>query len=38
MDGGGRPAATMTLDIVRAEVVVGIGYPYPLETADAVAV
>jgi isopentenyldiphosphate isomerase len=26
------------LDIVRAECVVGNGYPYPLETADAVAV
>ncbi len=26
------------LDIVRAECVVGVGYPYPLETADAVAV
>ena len=27
-----------TLDIVRAECVVGIGYPYAIETADAVAV
>lgn len=27
-----------TLDIVRAEAVIGNGYPYPLETADAVAV
>jgi hypothetical protein len=27
-----------TLDIVRAETIVGNGYPYPLETADAVAV
>lgn len=26
------------LDLVRAECVVGTGYPYPLETADAVAV
>ena len=26
------------LDVVRAECVVGVGYPYPLETADAVAV
>jgi hypothetical protein len=26
------------MDIVRAETVVGNGYPYPLETADAVAV
>lgn len=26
------------LDVVRAECVVGIGYPYPLETADATAV
>lgn len=26
------------LDVVRAECVVGIGYPYPLETADALAV
>lgn len=26
------------LDIVRAETIVGNGYPYPLETADAVAV
>jgi hypothetical protein len=26
------------LDIVRAECVVGVGYPYPLETADATAV
>ena len=26
------------LDVVRAEAVVGNGYPYPLETADAVAV
>lgn len=26
------------LDIVRAECIVGVGYPYPLETADAVAV
>jgi len=27
-----------TLDVVRAEAVVGNGYPYPIETADAVAV
>jgi len=27
-----------TLDVVRAECVVGNGYPYPVETADAVAV
>jgi hypothetical protein len=26
------------LDIVRAECIVGIGYPYPIETADSVAV
>lgn len=26
------------LDIVRAEIVVGAGYPYPIETADAAAV
>jgi len=26
------------LDIVRAECIVGLGYPYPLETADATAV
>jgi hypothetical protein len=26
------------LDVVRAECIVGVGYPYPLETADAVAV
>jgi hypothetical protein len=26
------------IDIVRAECIVGTGYPYPLETADAVAV
>ncbi len=26
------------LDLVRAECVVGVGYPYPIETADAVAV
>ena len=26
------------LDLLRAEVVVGTGYPYPLETADAAAV
>ena len=26
------------LDVVRAECVVGVGYPYPLETADATAV
>lgn len=26
------------LDVVRAEIVVGSGYPYPLETADATAV
>lgn len=26
------------LDIIRAECVIGLGYPYPLETADAVAV
>ena len=26
------------LDVARAEAVVGNGYPYPLETADAVAV
>jgi hypothetical protein len=25
-------------DVIRAECVVGVGYPYPLETADAVAV
>ena len=26
------------LDVVRAEIVVGAGYPYPIETADAAAV
>jgi hypothetical protein len=26
------------MDVVRAEIVVGSGYPYPLETADAAAV
>lgn len=26
------------LDVVRAECIVGVGYPYPLETADATAV
>lgn len=26
------------LDVVRAECIVGVGYPYPLETADSVAV
>lgn len=26
------------LDVIRAECVIGLGYPYPLETADAVAV
>jgi len=26
------------IDLVRAECIVGVGYPYALETADAVAV
>jgi hypothetical protein len=33
-----RELMNRVLDLVRAECVVGTGYPYPLETADAVAV
>ncbi len=35
---GMTAALTRCLDIVRAECVVGTGYPYAIETADALAV